>query len=59
MGGLPTQIEGGLFKRAQFREGAHTAHGNHRSKTVYRMIVGVCPFDPRGIWGSKPTLDNI
>jgi hypothetical protein len=26
-------LEGGLFKRAQFREGTHTAHGNHRSKT--------------------------
>jgi hypothetical protein len=25
--------------RAQFREGAHTAHGNHRSKTVYRIIA--------------------
>jgi hypothetical protein len=41
-------LEGGLFKRAQFREGAHTAHGNHRSKTIYRIIIGVCAFDPRG-----------
>jgi hypothetical protein len=41
-------IEGGLFKRAQFREEAHTAHGNHRSKTIYRIIIGVCAFDPRG-----------
>jgi hypothetical protein len=41
-------IEGGLFKRARFREGAHTAHGNHRSKTIYRIIIGVCAFDPRG-----------
>jgi hypothetical protein len=24
----PHQLEGGLFKRAQFREGAHTARGN-------------------------------
>jgi hypothetical protein len=37
-------LEGGLFKRAQFREGAHTAHGNHRSKTIYRIIIGVCAF---------------
>jgi hypothetical protein len=41
-------VEGGLFKRAQFREGAHTAHSNHRSKTIYRVIVGACAFDPRG-----------
>jgi hypothetical protein len=27
---LPSTIEGGLFKRGQFRDGAHTAHGNHR-----------------------------
>jgi hypothetical protein len=40
--------EGGLFKRAQFREGAHVAHGNRRSKTIYRIIIGVCAFDPRG-----------
>jgi hypothetical protein len=25
-------LEVGIFKRAQFREEAHTAHGNHRSK---------------------------
>jgi hypothetical protein len=41
-------LEGGLFKWAQFREGAHTAHGDHRSKTIYRIIIGVCAFDPRG-----------
>jgi hypothetical protein len=42
-------IEGGLFNRAQFREGAHTAHGNHRSKTsIYRIIIGVCAFDLQG-----------
>jgi hypothetical protein len=37
------RIEEGLFKWAQFREGAHTAHGNHRSKTIYRIIIGVVP----------------
>jgi hypothetical protein len=31
-------IEGGRFKRAQFREGAHTAHGNHRD---YRRFTGI------------------
>ena len=41
-------VEGRLFKRAQFREGAHAAHGNHRSKTIYRTIIGVFAFDPRG-----------
>jgi hypothetical protein len=38
---LAGDLEGGLFKRAQFREGAHTAHGNHRSRTIYRIIIGV------------------
>ena len=46
-------LEGGLFKRAQFREGAHTAHGNRRSKTIYRLIIGACAFDPRGPRGSN------
>ena len=41
-------LEGGLFKRTQFKEGAHTAHGNHRSKTIHRIIIGVCACDPRG-----------
>ena len=45
---LRRTLEGGLFKRAQFREGAHTAHANHRSKTIYRIIIGVCAFDLRG-----------
>jgi hypothetical protein len=58
-------VEGGLFKRAQFREGAHTAHGNHRSNIIYRIFIGVCAFVPRGIcgglapWGPLPELGLI
>ena len=44
-----TALEGGLVtKGGEFREGAHAAHGNRRSKTIFRMNVGVCAFDPRG-----------
>jgi hypothetical protein len=44
----PQSLEGGLVKKGGFREGAHTAHGNHRSKTICRTNVGVCAFDPHG-----------
>ena len=34
-------VVGGLVTKGAFREGAHTAHGNLRSKTIYRLIIGV------------------
>ena len=45
--------EGGLVKKGEFREGTHTAHGNHRSKTICRTNIGVCAFDPHGPCGSN------
>jgi hypothetical protein len=42
-------MEGGLVKKGGgFREGAHTAHGNHRPKTICWKNIGVFAFDPHG-----------
>ena len=45
---ISTIVEGGLVKKGEFREGTHTAHGDHRSKTICRKNIGVCAFDPHG-----------
>jgi hypothetical protein len=41
---FPRGLEGGLVTKGEFRKGAHTAHGNHRSKTICRKNIGVCAF---------------
>ena len=51
--GVVIEIEEGLVTKGEFREGAHTAHGNHRSKTICRINIGVCAFDPHGPCGSN------
>jgi hypothetical protein len=35
----PFPLEGGLVKKGELREGAHTAHVNHRSKTICPMRI--------------------
>jgi hypothetical protein len=45
-----------LVKKGEFREGAHTAHGIHRSKTIYRKNIGVYAFDPHGPFMGSRTV---